>query len=157
MAATTSTEAWRSFPRYMIAAMLFVVAVNVRFVWIAVSTFPGAASSDDFDTSNNYNSILSAVAVQNALGWSERAGNQGRAPLVDITGRDQKPLAGAQVTAVAERPVGVFKPVAMTFSEASPGHYIGTQALPMPGQWDIKLRIAQGGHTARVTRRIVVK
>ncbi len=157
MAATTSTETWKHFPRYLIAAMLVVVAVNVRFIYIAVSTFPGAASSDDFDTSNRYDAILRAVAAQDALGWSESASAQGMAAVVDLAGPDHKPLAGAAVTANAERPLGSDAVIAVSFKESSPGHYVATSVLPLPGQWDLKLHVVQSGHEARVTRRIVIR
>jgi nitrogen fixation protein FixH len=157
MAAMTSPATWKHFPRYLIGAMLVVVAVNVRFIYIAVSTFPGAASSDDFDTSNRYDSIMRAVAVQDALGWSEAASAQGLAAVVDLTGPDHKKLAGAAVTANAERPLGSDAVTALAFKEATPGHYVATSALPLLGQWDLKLQVASSGHTVRVTRRIVVR
>jgi nitrogen fixation protein FixH len=157
MAATTSTETWKHFPRYMIAAMLVVIAVNVRFIWIAVSTFPGAASSDDFDTSNRYDAILRAVDAQNKLGWTVAATAQDVAAALDLAGPDHKPLTGATISSQAERPLGTDPAIALTFKETAPGHYVAAPALPMHGQWDLKLRIDQGNHTVRVTRRIVVK
>jgi nitrogen fixation protein FixH len=157
MAATTNAEAWKNFPRYLIAAMLFVMLVNARFIYVAVTTFPGEASSNDFDTNNRYDKIMVAVEAQNALGWSETAGVQGLAAFVDLTGPDHQKLAGAVLTGTAERPIGTDAPVAMAFHETAPGHYVADRALPMPGQWDLKLRIAQGGHNALVTRRIVTR
>jgi nitrogen fixation protein FixH len=157
MAATTNADTWKHFPRYMIAAMLVVIAVNVRFIYIAVSTFPGAASSDDFDTSNHYDSILKAVAAQDALSWTEAASAIGMTAAVDLTGPDRKPLTGAALTANAERPLGSDAVIAVSFKESSPGHYVASSAMPLPGQWDLKLHIVRSGHEARVTRRIVTR
>jgi nitrogen fixation protein FixH len=157
MATSTSTYTWKHFPRYMIAAMLVVIAVNVRFIYIAVSTFPGAASNDDFDTSNRYDAILKAAAAQDALGWTEAASAQGLTAVVDLTGPDHRPLTGAALTANAERPLGSDTFTALAFTQAAPGHYVATSALPMPGQWDLKLQVAASGHTVRVTRRIVTR
>jgi nitrogen fixation protein FixH len=157
MAAATSTAGWRQFPRYMILIMAFVVAVNARFIYVAIDTFPGAASSDDFDMSNRYNAVLAAVAAQNALGWSEHAGAEGATATVDLIGPDHRALAGATVTAQADRPIGTAAPLDVAFREAAPGHFVATDALPAAGQWDLRLRIAAGGHQVRVTRRIVVK
>ena len=157
MAAATSAAAWRQFPRYMILAMLFVVAVNARFIYVAIRTFPGAASSDDFDTSNRYNAVLLAVEAQNALGWAEQASTEGAMAVVDLAGPDHRLLAGATITAQAERPIGTAVPIYATFREAKPGHYVATTALPQMGQWDLQLRIAAGGHQVRVTRRVIVK
>src|ERR1700678_2513841 len=106
MAAVTSAAGWRQFPRYMILAMLFVVAVNARFIYVAIATFPGAASNDDFDTSNRYNSVLAAVGAQNALGWTEQAHAEGGVATIDLAGPDHRALVGATVSAQAERPIG---------------------------------------------------
>jgi nitrogen fixation protein FixH len=157
MAMSQTAETWKHFPRYMIAAMLVVIAVNVRFIYIAVSTFPGAASTDDFDTSNRYDAILKAVAAQDALGWTEAARAQALTAVIDLTGPDHKPLTRAALTANAERPLGSDSLTALAFIEAAPGHYVATSALPMPGQWDLKLTVAASGHTVHVTRRIVAR
>jgi nitrogen fixation protein FixH len=141
----------------MILAMLFVVAVNARFIYVAIATFPGAASNDDFDTSNRYNSVLAGVAAQNALGWTEQARADGSTATIDLTGPDHRPLAGAIVTAGAERPIGTAAPLDVAFREAVPGHYVATTVFPQAGQWDLRLRIAADGHQVRVTRRVIVK
>lgn len=159
MAATkaVSHAGWNRFPHYLIAALAFVVAVNARFIYVAVTTFPGAATSDDFDTSNNYNRLMANAEKQDKLGWSARTSGDGMVPAVDLTGPDHAPLGGAAMTAQAERPLGTFAPVAVTFAEAAPGHYVAAAALPMPGQWDLKLTIAQGSHTIRITRRVILR
>jgi nitrogen fixation protein FixH len=157
MAAVTSAAGWRQFPRYMMLAMLFVVAVNARFIYVAIATFPGAASNDDFDTSNRYNSVLAGVAAQNALGWTEQARADGSTATIDLTGPDHQALVGATVTATAERPIGTDAPLDVSFREAAPGHYVGMPALPGSGQWDLQLRVAADGHQVRVTRRVIVK
>jgi nitrogen fixation protein FixH len=157
MAASSSAETWKNFPRYLILAMGLVVAVNARFIYVAVTTFPGEASSDDFDTSNNYDIILKHVAAQDALGWTEQAKAQGANATIDLTGPDHKALTGATIAAQAERPLGPDMTTKLTFTEAAPGHYVSVPALPRPGQWDVKLTIGQGGHTVHVTRRLMVK
>jgi nitrogen fixation protein FixH len=131
--------------------------VNARFIYIAVQTFPGAATADDFDTSNQYDSILAAAAAQASLGWTEQASTQGAVAVVDITGPDNHALAGAIATAQAKRPLGPDMQTVLTFHETAQGHYVATATLPRPGQWDLALNVAQGGHTAHVTRRIVVR
>jgi nitrogen fixation protein FixH len=79
------------------------------------------------------------------------------APVVDLTGPDQKPLTGVTLTSDAERPLGTDASLALTFSETAPGHYVASTALPVRGQWDLKLHVVQAGHNARVTRRLVIK
>jgi nitrogen fixation protein FixH len=155
MAATTS-ENWKHFPRYMILAMAFVMAVNVRFIYVAVTTFPGVATNDDFDTSNRYNAVMQAAAAQNALGWTERVSAQGLEAAVDLAGPDHAPLEHAVLTGQMLRPLGDSAPIPLTFHETTAGHYVVVPSLPAAGQWELVLRIEHGGHTAHVNRRVVV-
>lgn len=155
MAATTAV-AWRNFPRYMIAAMAVVVAVNARFIYLAIHTFPGAATTNDFDTSNSYNSILAAAEAQARLGWREDAAAPAGVPLVTLSAHGAA-LKGAVLTGMAERPLGATAPVTLHFTEAADGSFTADHALPRKGQWDLRLRIVADGQEARVTRRVVVK
>jgi nitrogen fixation protein FixH len=151
------TTTWKHFPRAMLAIMALVIAVNVRFIVLAVVTFPGQATNDDFDTSNRYNAVLEADARQSALGWTEHATVQGRLVTLDLSGLAQAPLAGAAITATADRPLGTDAAMPVDFHETSPGHFVSTVAWAHPGQWNLNLRITHGGNKARVTRRIVVQ
>ncbi len=148
---------WKYFPRILIGIMLLVMAVNVRFITLAVATFPGTASSDDFDTSNRYNAVLDADARQSALGWTERASATHGIAALDLSGPAGAPLAGAVLQVHAARPLGTDQPIPLAFHEATPGHFVAASALPLPGQWDLQCRIKSGDHVALVTRRIVVQ
>jgi nitrogen fixation protein FixH len=154
---TISNPAWKHFPRYMILAMGVVVAVNIRFIYVAVKTFPGAATADDFDTSNRYDKIMQAAAAQDALGWQENVTAQARHVSIDLQGPGHGALPGAQISMQAQRPLGNMAAVPLDARELAPGHFVSVQALPQPGQWDVVLRVSHGGHTAHVTRRVIIK
>ena len=149
--------AWSRFPYWMLLAMGLVMAVNARFVTLAITTFPGAASLDDFDTSNQYNTIMSRVDQQNALGWKVRAeAGEAAAPAILIAGPDGRPLGGATVQAVARRPLGDDPDTNVALTEVAPGRYV--VAVPLrQGQWDLLLHVSAGGHNMRVTRRVLFR
>ena len=147
---------WSHYPIWLLIAMGLVFAVNARFVYVAVTTFPGTPTSDDFDSSNNYNSVLSAVERQNALGWQVRANDTGPAPAIQLNDRTGQPLAGAALQAVARRPLGNDADQTLTFESPAPGRFVLTTALAR-GQWDLMLHITNGDQTMRVTRRVVVR
>jgi nitrogen fixation protein FixH len=153
---TTTADQWRHFPRYMMLAMALVMGVNARFIYKAVTTFPGAASSDDFDTSNAYDSVLAAKARQDALGWTEQVSAHGNVPVISLTGPGGVVLDNAVVTAQAERPIGTDVPLVLNFTRAG-GVYAANSALPAGGQWDLRLDVWQAGHEVRVTRRLIIK
>ncbi len=147
---------WNLFPVWLFIAMGLVVAVNARFITLAVTTFPGAAVLDDFDTSNDYNRILSGVDRQNALGWRVKADNAGDLPAIVLTGRDGQPLPAAAVQGMARHPIGNEPDVAVTLNQTGAGRF--TLATPLhQGQWDLLLQIKADGHDMRVTRRVLVR
>lgn len=147
----TRTTAWSRFPLWLGLAMGLVFAVNIWFIQLAVTTFPGAASRDDFDTSNGYNRILANVDRQNALGWQVRADGT----TVALTDKQGAPLAGAAMSANARRPLGDEADIPVTFSQSAPGRFTLATTL-RPGQWDLLLDVSKDGHTMRVTRRVLV-
>lgn len=154
--ALRSPSSWRRFPQALIAAMLLVVAVNVRFIVVAVSTFPGAATADDFDTSNRYNAVLEQAAHDHALGWTTSADADGARPVLTISGAGGTPLTHATVTAEASRPLGEAMTRTLAFHEAAPGRYVASAVLPLPGQWTLDLQLRADGQVVYATRRIVL-
>lgn len=155
-AAARRRGGWARFPVWLLIAMGLVIAVNARFVTLALDTFPGVPAGDDFDTSNAYNRVLSAVDRQNALGWQVRVNDDGAAPLLLLTDRQGQPLAGAQVRATARRPLGADRDTTVAASETAPGRYAVAGTLAQ-GQWDLLLTIRRGEDEVRITRRVLVR
>ena len=151
-----SKSAWRYFPWITALAMGLVVAVNAGMMWSAFTTFPGAAQSDGFDLSNEYDRILAAKEKQNEAGWQVNAIAEQGLPVVRLSKISGGLVEGAQVEATAVRPVGPVNRSEIVFRQSGDGRYLGAEPLPLHGQWDLMLRVSLGGHKMRVTRRIVV-
>lgn len=150
---------WRFFPLGVVVAMGIVVAVNAGMIYAALSSFPGAAGDDrSFALSNHYDVVLDQARRDAALGWNVTAGTDaaGR-PIVAVTGRDGRPLGGATIAGSAVRPLGAADTHALAFHETEVGRYVADRGLPMPGQWELTLSIASGGHDLAATRRIIVR
>ncbi len=148
---------WDWFPWAVTAALAVVIAINAGMIWTAVRTFPGAAGADGFDLSNDYNKVLSAAARQQALGWHLAvqldAGNRVTVRLGDRAGA---PLAGARISATAERPVGPKNTTWLRFRESVPGRFVADPPLRM-GRWDVLLSARAGGQLVTTTIRVVAE
>lgn len=152
-------SAWRFYPWIVAAGMSVVVAVNIGMVTFALRTFPGQApGGEGFDLSNRYNAVIDRVHEEAALGWTIDVGADRRGhPVLVMTDGGHLPLAHAQVTATADRPVGAALTTPVAFAETTPGHYVGDVSLPAQGQWEVLLTASVNGHDVTATRRIVVK
>lgn len=157
MSATVQRSLWRHFPWFVVLAFVIVIAVNGGMVWTALATFPGVAVYDDFDHSNHYDAVLAAAAREAALGWDVTAGEDAGHAVLRLAARDGHPLAGAQITGAAKRPLGPDEVTKLTFHESAPGRYITDAALPQAGQWQLLLTVRRGDGILHAAPRIVVR
>ncbi|WP_179505217.1 MULTISPECIES: FixH family protein [unclassified Sphingomonas] len=138
--------------RHMAAILIsffgVVIAVNVVMARLATSTFGGAVVENSYVASQNFNRWLGEARTERALGWAGAVarGSDG-ALAVTLNDAQGYALSGAQVTAVAEHPLGLRDDLALTLHETAPGQY--RAALPA-GRWRIKLRVARHGATWRM-------
>jgi nitrogen fixation protein FixH len=148
---------WRWFPQAMILSLLVVVAVNILMAYYALSTFPGLAVANDFDTSNRYDAVLARAERQAALGWAIDARIEDGRPVLLLNGADGAPLTDAAVSGILQRPLGPPRTAHPAFAAAAPGRYVADAAVAEPGQWDLLLSVTAGGNTLTTTRRLIAK
>jgi len=155
--ARDAKNSWAWFPYAAIGALGFVVLVNIGLIYAALRSNPGVAVSNDFGTSNRYDSVLDLAAKQAALGWNMEASVQQHSPALRLTGPDGSVLRHAVVTATALRPLGSLQATPLNFVLGDDGLYHTTSTLDAPGQWELRLIVTMGGESVTTTRRIVVK
>lgn len=157
------TRAQRSLiPWIFVGGMLVVVAVNIGMITTALSSFSGLAHRDAFGRGVAYNRVLADVERQERLGWNWRVTLDGLAGgqevlRVNLSDAEGRPLGGARVEAILERPVERGQPIAVAFHETSAGSYVTDLALPQRGQWDVKLSIARAEDTVSAVNRIFAR
>ncbi len=158
MAPRPSRNLWPFFPWFIAAAMGVVIAINCFMAWSALHTFPGNAGSDGFDLSNHYNAIIERVKQEAALGWGVAAEvDQAAHPVVVLTDRSGTTLAGAEIEAIAQRPLGDRHTRQVHFVEVSAGHYRGDAALDEKGQWQLEIWVIANGQEFSTTRRVMAQ
>lgn len=129
-----------------------VIAVNVAFVYVALSSWTGLTDHDSYRTGLSWNRTLERDAAQKTLGWSSavatrvvRAADGGRSLGVTLTLRDAggRPVAGLAVAGEARHPVIEADDRKLEFVEIEPGVYAATAGLPGAGDWELKLVAAR--------------
>ena len=158
MVGRRSRNLWLFFPWFIAAAMGVVIAINCFMAYSALHTFPGNAGSDGFDLSNHYNAIIERMKQEAGLGWAVQAEvDQAGHPVVVLTDRSGAALAGAEVEATAQRPLGDRHARQVRFMEVSPGHYRGDANLDEKGQWELEIWAIADGKEFSTTRRIMAR
>lgn len=155
MMETPRKSAW--IPWVFVGAMAVVVAVNAVMVSYALSSFSGLAVPKPYERGVNYNEVLAQQHRQDALGWQVKATVRDRGLEVRVISRDDQPLDGLMLDGELERPVGGAQAVTLSFTPAGDGRYVASLAdLPLPGQWDVRARLAQGDAQYLLVERVFV-
>src|SRR3954447_18789956 len=145
-------NAYRWFPHWLIAGMIFAFLVNAYMVYAAVEGFPGVAGQDGSDLSKRYDQVMAVAAKQTSLGWQVDATlDDARHPVLHVTDRTGSPLSGAAIEARAERPLGRAERTSLTFHALDPARCEADSALA-PGQWDVLMTVTSGDSRSTTTR-----
>ncbi len=126
----------------MLAFFAAVIAVNVAFAVIAVSSFPGEDVRRSYLQGLNYNDTIAARREQAALGWratAEVRGDGDRALVeVVVRTRDGAPLGGATVTGELRWPTDSRRDHVLTFEPAGEGRYVAHVGPLHEGNWRLR-------------------
>jgi len=133
-----------------------IFAANAVLVFLALDSWTGLETEHHYQKGLAYNRVLEADARQHELGWTgniaARSLPEGRARLeISLSDRDGKPLDGATVVAKFIRPTVEGYDFTTPLTPAGPGQYLAEVALPLAGQWDMRV-VAQ-----RADDRFVLK
>ncbi len=139
-----------------------VLTANGALIWFAGASWPGLVTESPYDKGLTYNRNLEAAARQAALGWQTRlvarltGGLEGEA-LLDLRDRDGVPLAGADVAAAVERPIGEHLDFAVPLAPAASGTYRAGFTVPVPGVWNIHLTVRRRGELYVLDERVILR
>ncbi len=149
-------------PWAFVGFFLVVFGANGIMVFFAFNSWTGLATEDAYIKGLAYNEQIADARDQQTLGWKAELGfapngaQRGTLEL-DLKDRHGTPISGADVTAVFVRPTHAGHDLEITLENAGGGLYAAEVALPLAGQWDVRLRAEHERGGYRVERRIVVK
>ena len=134
-----------------------ISAVNGVFMYFALDTFPGLTDDNAYKHGIDYNKTLADGERQAALGWRTDAtlknGNV-EVAFMDKTGAQ---LIGAEMTAVAVRPVGDPYRTEIVLKEIAPGVYVGAFVPPLQGRWKTTIEASVAGEPFRVQHELIAQ
>lgn len=153
------------YPWIFVGGMAVVIVVNIVFITAAVGTFPGLETTDHYRKGLAYNKDLAAEQAQERRGWQMQfqfqpegasdSAHRGRLA-VQFTDAAGGPLAHLDVRADLVRPTRQGYDQALTLSTLGNGRYGGEVALPLPGQWEVRILARDGDQHFQATRRLLV-
>jgi nitrogen fixation protein FixH len=125
-----------------------VIAVNMLMATIAVRSFGGAVVQNSYVASQKFNGWLAQARTQEKLGWRDRVSLDAARHV-----RMELNVRGAQVSAVAQHPLGRAPNIMLRLHEVTPGVYASDRALPA-GRWQLRFDIRHGGGEEHLLREI---
>ena len=144
------SKAKRTINGYHVTAMFVaffgvVAAVNFLMASFALGSFSGTVVENSYVASQKYNEWLAESRKEAAHGWTvsepKRVGDKLQ---ISVLNAQQKPFANAQISVLADHPVGRTEPFSLALRETAPGQYISNETIPA-GRWKLKISVTEGG------------
>ena len=137
----------------LVSFFAVVIAVNVLMARLASSTFGGVVVDNSYVASQHFNGWLKEANAEQGLGWKgdlDRDG-EGRAAITLLDSAGQ-PISAADVTAIAEHPLGQRPMTSLTLHETLPGVY----AAPLEaGRWRLRITVRADGKVWRTVGEVL--
>lgn len=131
-----------------------VIAVNFTMATLAIKGFGGTVVDNSYVASQAYNGWLEAARVQARLGWTAQVAlDPSRHVRVTLNDAAGIRLSGAQVTGIAEHPLGRLPDRTLAFRETTPGVYTSAGALPN-GRWQVALTVRHDRGVMRIAQEV---
>lgn len=142
--AVKSFDRW--IPFYFVLFFVVIAAVDGIFIYLAVSTQTGVVTDRAYENGLAFNEMLARAAKQDRLGIQQHATFKDGILVWDLNNRDGSPLTGARVTAHLFRPVASGHDFTVDVPALTPGRYQTRLALPMHGEWAVRLKAEWNTH-----------
>jgi nitrogen fixation protein FixH len=152
----------RWIPWAFVAFLAVVLAANTAMVGVAIISWPGLETHQAYQRGLAHDDALEAAAAQAALGWKvafafEQTGKRTGTLRLDLADRFGNTLQAAQVRAALVRPTHGGHDLAVDVPHHYGGRYLQDIALPLAGQWEVRVHVAAEGREYRLRERIWVE
>jgi nitrogen fixation protein FixH len=150
------------YPWIFVGFFFLTFGVNGALVYFAMSTWTGLETQHYWQRGTTYNAALEGARQQRDRGWQVDIDFQAvdvTSARLAITLKDHygNSLTEAKVTAQLVRPTSEGHDFTIELAYAGDGRYAADFALPLPGQWDIRVIADHPQGDYQEVKRIVVK
>jgi nitrogen fixation protein FixH len=140
------------------------LGVNAIFIVLAITSSPGLVIEDYYEQGRQYEkNAIKRLVAHNKLQWESKmevpdtitlnkAGTY-RFSAVDSRGL---PVKDADVQVVAYRPSDANADFTTTLQPIAPGLYQASLSFPLPGIWDLNIKVQRGEDRLEMVQRLSV-
>ncbi|MEI9994279.1 MAG: FixH family protein [Rhizomicrobium sp.] len=158
----TRTFTGRDLLIWLTALFVPVIAVNVYFIVLSVTTFRGEDEQKPYLQGIEYNDTLARRAEQARLGWHAAiAGTRQRDGAVTlavaIAGRDGTPVRGVALSGELRHPADENRDRTFQLVERAPGQYEARLAGVSAGAWDAIVTSPSPARPFEASRRLWIR
>ncbi len=139
------------------------IIVDIAYIITAEKTWRGLATEDGYRKGLKYNQTIEAVKEQKELGWKmeikyREKKTQNGVLTVNLVGKNNQKITGANLTANIKRPVQEGKDFSVDLKfNPSTQSYNSAIEFPMIGQWDVEVVASKNGDVYQDVKRWVVR
>lgn len=148
----------------MVFAFFLVMGlVDLVFIILSASSYPGTVTSNPYQKGMDYNNVMRRSKQQSNLGWSIKTKllyPVGKPKFVKyellLLDKKRQPINDAKVMLSIVRPLEKDLDCSVAMRHINNGRYQATFTLPKPGQWDLRLYISAKNHELYHHERVVL-
>jgi nitrogen fixation protein FixH len=141
------------------------LTVNAIFIVFAVTSNPGLVVEDYYEQGRQYEkNAIKRLVAHNKLQWESKleipeAITLNKADTYRFSAVDSRglPINNADVKLVAYRPSDADADFTTTLQPVAPGLYQASLSFPLPGVWDLNVKVQRGDDRLEMIQRLSVQ
>jgi len=141
------------------------LGVNIIFIIFAVTSNPGLVVEDYYEQGRQYEkNAIKMLAMQNRLQWDSKLEipqtvtlNQSDTYRFSATDSRGLPISDADVKLIAYRPSDANADFTTELQPIGPGLYQAALSFPLPGVWDLNVKVQRGEDRLELVQRLSVQ
>ena len=141
------------------------LSVNAVFIVLAVVSSPGLVVEDYYEQGRQYEkNAIKMLAMHNKLQWESKLEvpetvtlNQADTYRFSATDSRGLPITDADVKLIAYRPSDANADFTTILQPTAPGLYQAALSFPLPGVWDLNVKVQHGKDRLEMVQRLSVQ